>query len=97
MLQKFQARLPGELDRIQQAVSGRDFATLRAASHTLCGTAGNLAASRLHRIASDLESLARRQRSEEIEACIVDLAEEAGRLIVEIDAIMEEWLPQLAV
>jgi HPt (histidine-containing phosphotransfer) domain-containing protein len=91
MLRKFQHRVAGEVERIKAAVSAHDAPAARKVVHTLCGTAGNLSASGLHRITEEFEALIKNERIEEVRGNLECLETEVDRLLETIGDLLVEW------
>ena len=91
MLQKFRALAPDEFKQIRAAFSTHDSASARRVVHTLCGTAGNLSACSLQRVAKTVEVLVKDERLEEAQRQLPQLESEMDRLLGQIDELLCEW------
>jgi len=91
MLRKFRASIPGELAQIKAAVSAADSPTARRVVHTLRGTAGNLSARCLHRVAEEIETLIKDDQIDAVHGNLVHLETEVDRLFASIDGLLNDW------
>jgi signal transduction histidine kinase/CheY-like chemotaxis protein/HPt (histidine-containing phosphotransfer) domain-containing protein len=88
LLQKFDARIDDSLAEIAREHRRGNARRVRALAHGLKGSAANIAADAVSRLASDLESLSRADGLDDAEDCLAELHREIQRLRCDISVVM---------
>ncbi|MCS7010953.1 MAG: response regulator [Anaerolineales bacterium] len=81
MCQEFIHHLPKRLEELQTSWEQTDFETFTRAAHSLKGVAASFEAGAVTRLATELETLGRKQQLQEVQPVLERLREEANRLV----------------
>lgn len=87
VLEKFQQRLPLDLAELDAAIASGDADQAGKIAHRIKGTAANVSAERLAKVAANITDLARRQEVGEAAGLVGDLREEWKRYLDRASAL----------
>ena len=86
ILSIFAEETPERLASLKAAAAAKDFATVRKVAHGLANTTGTLKADQALRIAREIETEAREEKSESLEALVRHLESEIETVLSQISA-----------
>jgi HPt (histidine-containing phosphotransfer) domain-containing protein len=95
VLDKFEQRLPEELDELDRTLELGDAAKIALVAHRIKGSSSNVSAACLQQAAAEIEALSRAGRVAEIPACLPNLREQWQRY-VECRATLRPLAPDAA-
>jgi PAS domain S-box-containing protein len=87
LLDKFENRLPQDVEKIRRAIEGNDADSLARSSHALKGAAANMGAEPIRRIAYHLEELGTSGDAERAKTAVTLLEAEAASVLVAIRSL----------
>jgi two-component system sensor histidine kinase/response regulator len=86
----FLGDIPSRVEAIRNAIRDTDIEALKAAAHTLKGSAGNLGGLRLSGLCSELEKLTKAGDWESIRPRLPEIEAEAGRLLAALTEVTKQ-------
>jgi signal transduction histidine kinase/CheY-like chemotaxis protein len=89
LLSKFASRLTQEQKKLVESVSQRSMEAAAKVAHTLKGTAGNVSATALQKLAAELEESIKAERWNRVEPQLDQLGLEVVRCLDEINALVQ--------
>ena len=89
MLGKFEASMTSGVAKLEQSVNAGDVAATTSGAHSLKGSAGNLSATQVQKIAARLEALGKTGTLEGATECLESLREEIRRCTEYLPTLME--------
>ncbi|NJD19604.1 MAG: response regulator, partial [Gemmatimonadetes bacterium] len=90
VLEVFTQEWPAQRDRLRGALASGDAQELAAAAHRLKGSAGTIAAQRLHRLMAYMEAAWTAGHIDDAQQEVQRVEEEVGRLLAHIPPFLEE-------
>ncbi|MDO9529435.1 MAG: Hpt domain-containing protein [Syntrophales bacterium] len=79
LVEVFSSQYPEKLASISLGIKGKDFKTISETAHSLKGSSGNLGLTRVYELSSEIERLAEKGQTEDIEKLYIEIEEELGR------------------